>query len=255
MEKEKLFKEFPPVSKESWKDKINTDLKGADFERKLVWKTGEGFNVQPFYTESDLEKHSYLEVCPGDFPFLRGQNIQGNKWLVRQDIKIDDIKEANARALDIRLKGVDSFCFEFKKGYVPTTDDIEHLLHNIRLDLMEINFDTEFPLEILQIIDQLARKYNRDLDKVSGSLSYDPLGFYSATGKFHSSHEKDFSLLSELINFSAHLPNFQVITVDGSLFHNAGSLIVSQLAFTLAKGADYLTYLTGKGIDVDTAAP
>ena len=41
--KEKLFTEFPPVSTEQWEAVITTDLKGADYERKLVWKTGEGF--------------------------------------------------------------------------------------------------------------------------------------------------------------------------------------------------------------------
>ena len=47
--KEKLFDMFSPVTTEEWKAKITTDLKGADFDRKLVWRTNEGFNVQPFY--------------------------------------------------------------------------------------------------------------------------------------------------------------------------------------------------------------
>ena len=43
--KENLFDMFPPISTQEWKDKINVDLKGADFDRKLVWRTNEGFNV------------------------------------------------------------------------------------------------------------------------------------------------------------------------------------------------------------------
>ena len=46
--KEKLFSEFPPVTTEEWMAKITADLKGVPFEKKLVWKTGEGFNVNPF---------------------------------------------------------------------------------------------------------------------------------------------------------------------------------------------------------------
>lgn len=47
--REKLFTEFPPVPTEKWEEVITADLKGADYERKLVWKTGEGFNVRPYY--------------------------------------------------------------------------------------------------------------------------------------------------------------------------------------------------------------
>ena len=44
--KEKLFSDFPGVSTEAWMEKITADLKGADFEKKLVWKTNEGFTVR-----------------------------------------------------------------------------------------------------------------------------------------------------------------------------------------------------------------
>jgi methylmalonyl-CoA mutase len=48
--KEKLFSDFPAVSTEQWMEKITADLKGADFEKKLVWRTNEGFKVKPFYS-------------------------------------------------------------------------------------------------------------------------------------------------------------------------------------------------------------
>ena len=53
--KEKLFSDFSPVSTEKWMEKVTADLKGADFEKKLVWKTNEGFKVKPFYRMEDLE--------------------------------------------------------------------------------------------------------------------------------------------------------------------------------------------------------
>lgn len=34
--------------------------KGADYERKLVWKTGEGFNVRPYYRAENLEGIKFL---------------------------------------------------------------------------------------------------------------------------------------------------------------------------------------------------
>lgn len=52
--KEKLFKEFPPITREQWEEKIKADLKGADYEKKLIWDTGEGFKAQPYYRKEDL---------------------------------------------------------------------------------------------------------------------------------------------------------------------------------------------------------
>jgi len=254
MEKEPLFKEFPPVSTEAWKKKIIADLKGADYRKKLVWKTPEGFDVEPFYRREDLAGKDNLNVLPGDYPFLRGKTTRGNPWLVRQDIPVDNLAEANRKALDISLKGVDALGFIFTGDFVPETDTIDKLLQNIRADLIELNYSTRYPLKTVGIIDSLAKKYNRDLDKIRGSVDYDPLGYFSRYGRFYHSKEEDFKLLERLLQATELLPRFHVLTVDGSLFHNAGSGIVSQLAFTLAKGADYLTYLTGACFEVDQVA-
>ena len=70
--KEKLFSDFPGVSTEAWMEKITADLKGADFEKKLVWKTNEGFKVKPFYRQEDLEGLKTTEGLPGQFPYVRG---------------------------------------------------------------------------------------------------------------------------------------------------------------------------------------
>ena len=70
--KEKLFFEFPPTSTEEWMEVVKKDLKGADFEKKLVWKTQEGFNVQPFYRKEDIESLKTTDAVPGVFPYLRG---------------------------------------------------------------------------------------------------------------------------------------------------------------------------------------
>ena len=76
-----LFSDFPPVSTKEWMDKITADLKGADFDKKLVWRTNEGFSVQPFYRAEDLESLKYLETQPGEFPYLRGNNATRNNFV------------------------------------------------------------------------------------------------------------------------------------------------------------------------------
>ena len=90
--KEKLFTEFQSPSKQEWLDKIQVDLKGADFEKKLVWRTNEGFNMQPFYLREDIEGLATPNALPGEFPFVRGNKKDNNVWRVRQNIVVDDAK-------------------------------------------------------------------------------------------------------------------------------------------------------------------
>ena len=87
--KEKLFSDFAPTTTEQWMEKVTADLKGADFEKKLVWKTNEGFKVKPFYRMEDLEELKTTNALPGEFPYLRGTKKDNNEWLVRQEIKVE----------------------------------------------------------------------------------------------------------------------------------------------------------------------
>ena len=99
---EKLFTEFPPVPTEKWEEVITADLKGADYERKLVWKTGEGFNVRPYYRAENLEGIKFLGSQAGEFPYVRGTHAH-NRWRVHQTVSVVCPKEANAEALKILM--------------------------------------------------------------------------------------------------------------------------------------------------------
>ena len=99
-EKEKLFDMFSPVSREEWVDKITVDLKGADFNKKLVWRTNEGFDVQPFYRREDLEGLPTLGSLPGQFPYVRGTR-DNNDWLSRQALQGNTPAELNEHARHI----------------------------------------------------------------------------------------------------------------------------------------------------------
>ena len=85
---EKLFTDFPPVSTQQWEEQILRDLKGADYEKKLVWKTLDGFKVRPYYRQEDLKHIPYLDTLPGVEPFLRGTR-ENNDWLIRQSFPVD----------------------------------------------------------------------------------------------------------------------------------------------------------------------
>ena len=101
-EKEKLFAEFPAVSTEQWEAVITTDLKGADYERKLVWKTAEGFNVRPYYRAENLEGIEFLGSQAGEFPYVRGTH-KGNDWAIHQTVNVKCPKAANEEALKTYL--------------------------------------------------------------------------------------------------------------------------------------------------------
>ncbi len=251
-----LFAEFPSSSAEQWKQKVIDDLKGADYEKKLVWRPNEGFRIEPFYTAEDLKQQEYLQQLPGKFPYVRGNKETGNEWFVRQDIPVTDLKRANEKALDILMKGVDSLGFILDEDGEYSKDDLDLLLKNIFAEMVEINFSgSRHSLSLMKNHYEMLVRYNRSLSKIYGSIEYDPFGRLITRGRYYSSLDEDLETCHQLINVAEHLPHFTVISVSGDQFKNAGATIVEELAFSLATGAEYLTRLTEKGLSVGQVAP
>jgi methylmalonyl-CoA mutase len=249
-----LFSEFAPVSTQAWMDKITADLKGADFEKKLVWKTNEGFSVRPFYRQEDLDSLKYLDSLPGEFPFVRGTKTT-NKWLVRQDIIVKNVAAANAKALVLLTKGVDSLGFIFEDEALVTPENVKVLLQNIASKDVELNFKTRHGnKKLLQFVSDELKSQNCDLAKAKGSINFDPIGSLTIGGKICETIEKSMNYVAEVVTEGKNLPLFQVLNVNARYFGNAGSSIVQELAFGLSIGNEYLTQLTERAISVDDAA-
>ena len=94
-----LLVDFPEVTTEEWMEVVKADLKGADFDKKLLWKTNEGFNVKPFYRAEDIQGLATTEAEPGKFPYVRGTKPDNN-WFVRQDIVVKEVAVANKKLLN-----------------------------------------------------------------------------------------------------------------------------------------------------------
>ena len=244
--KEKLFSEFAPVSTEEWMAKITADLKGVPFEKKLVWKTGEGFNVNPFYRAEDIEGLKTTESLPGEFPYVRGTK-KDNDWKVRQNIEVTCFKGANEKALDILNKGVTSLGFIIKGSDV-NAENIATLLDGICPECVELNFNTcNCKAEMLiGILADYFKGKGADLEKCKGSVNYDPFKKPLVKGK---ENENWVEAAAAVLKAGAALPGYKVLAVNAFYFNNAGAYISQELGYALAWGNELLAKLTEAGLD------
>lgn len=250
--KEKLFSDFPPVGTQEWMEKISVDLKGADYEKKLIWKTNEGFKVKPFYRREDLEGSKLTDALPGEFPYLRGIQKKDNTWFIRQDIKADDAVAANAKALDILNKGVDSLGFIIPSQNV-SEEFIEQLLSGICCECVELNFSTcqRHTLPLAKILTTYFQKKGYDPKSIKGSVNFDPIGRMMTIGKDRS---KILQQLKELVETVAAYPHFRCVGVNSIQLNNAGAYIFQELGYALAWGNEYLSLMTEAGLPAALAA-
>lgn len=248
----KLFTEFKPVTTDEWEAKINADLKGKDYERALVWKTYEGFKVHPYYRQENLDGKEYLESLPGEFPFVRGNKKTNNDWLIRQNIFVSDLEEANKKALTVLGRGVTSLGFLFNDCCSVTSDNIEVLLKDICLEAAEVNLVCPTDdCNCAELFIQYVSEGKFDNKNVIASTAIDPLGTFALKGVIE---EDAVVKLKSIVERAKQVPNFRTIAVHGKFFANSGASIVQELAFSLAQGTEYLTQLTDTGISTDDAA-
>ena len=248
--KEKLFTEFPPISTEEWKAKVVADLKGADFEKKLVWRTNEGFNVQPMYRAEDIKDLKTTDSLPGEYPFVRGTKTNNN-WFIRQEIVVNDVKAANEKALDILNKGVDSLGFKLKVE--PTTENIATLLNGVVLGGVEVNFAC-CPGKAVELANALVAyiKANKAEETFKGSIEFNP---YKRLLKHGLAFHKDITATAvELVKAVADVKDLRVLAVDSYMLTNAGAYIYQEIGYALAWGTQWMTALTEAGLSADEVA-
>jgi methylmalonyl-CoA mutase len=240
----KLFADFPEISTSMWKEKIKADLKGADYQKKLVWESDEGISVKPYYRQEDLDRKEYLKGLGS----LKNPSGAPNGWLICQDLSVGkDLKEANLRIKAALKGGAQAIRIRLVESSVPSQAILEDLLKDIHLGETELHFAGLLEADALfDSLLGLARSKATDPSLLHGSLGADPLGKMTESGVPIGSLENIGPLIEKVNKIS---PDLKVIEVQGAMIQNAGGTLVEELAFSLAMASEYMSILTSKNID------
>lgn len=229
-----LFSEFPKITKNDWVTQVTKDLKGKNFEETLVWQTLENFEVQPYYSEEDLQ----------NLPIANIQAAQKNKnsasWQNRAYIKYNTEKEVNVLIINYLQRGVSSVVIDFGNTDVKTVDWVK-LLNNVKLSDNPVFFKTPYREQALEQLTKIVHylpKGGFQVDVLAELFLNDEPTLSNYTW------ENTKQILSKTLQFS----QFSAFTVESHVFHNAGANTAQELAFTLASAVEYIDKLTDLGL-------
>ena len=218
--KKHLLTDFDPVSAKAWKQKIQVDLKGAEYNETLISKTLEGIHIKPFYHNDDGIATKEIPGTPSG-------------WNITQGVFIDDVKIANNIAIDALEKGAEAIVFTAEKPF-----NIPSVFKDFPFSKATIYFDFSFlDIEFVKELSLYLTKH-----KAEFYLNLDPVGKLSKEGNWFKSQKEDFKALQSLSKTG------NTISVDTTNYQNAGANMVQQLAYALAHANEYLNHQTTNSI-------
>ncbi len=226
---EHLLEEFPPVSTAEWETAIARDLKGADYEKRLIWRSEEGLAVKPYYRAEDLKDLACMDATPGAFPYRRGARATGD-WLIREEIDALNAETANCEACAAVAAGAEGIAFS--SLLVEGGADLEVLLAN--LDEIPVHFE-HGDEKLAQLLTE-RRRAGRCTARIS--TGSDALA------------RVDFA--AEVIGNAPD--GFVPFTIHGDVFEEAGATAAEEVGFTLAAGVDFLGAMQERGVNPGQAA-
>lgn len=218
-----LFNEFESVSSKAWKQKIQVDLKGADYNEALIWKTNEGIDVKPFYHADEFES------------LPNTSNSKATEWKICQLINVtDDAKEANLKAIDAINRGAESLLFHMQSENISIND----LFQDIDLAKIPIEIKCDFLSEsIIKKVNTVASSISK---KPQINIQTDIIGHLAKTGNWYNNIKDDH------LKFESIIKNTNQISIDLGLYQNAGATIIQQLGYGLAHINEYLNHFENK---------
>ena len=209
-----LFQEFENVSSKEWKQKIQVELKGADYNDTLIWESLEGIKVKPFYHKDEFKKNTTIKTAVSQFK-------------IAQNIFTHDIAKSNTKALDSINRGAE--CIRFTIQSEET--NIEELMRDLPLEKTTYYFNVDFlSLDFFKKVNEFATSKNAKI-----ILLLDPIGQLAKEGNWFENQEKDFQKLDQLISES----KISFLNIKANTYQNAGANCIQQLAYTLAHVNEY----------------
>src|SRR3970040_2076556 len=137
-----LFDDFDPVSSKQWKQKIQFELDGADYNETLIWNSPEDIKVKPFYHKDEFE---------GSFSL----NTKATEFKICQNIFVHDLEKSILRATDSINRGAESIRFTIEDE----NTNVKKLLESLPLEKLEIYFNLTFlSIDFVKKIDAIAKE-------------------------------------------------------------------------------------------------
>jgi len=212
-----LFDDFNPVSSKQWKQKIQFELNGADYNEALIWNSPEDIQVKPFYHNDE-------------FKGAANSNTKASEFKICQNIFVHDLEKSNGRALDSISRGAESIRFTIENESI----DVTKLLQNIPLENVTIYFNLSFlSIDFVKKIEAIAKE-----KKTKIYCTLDPIGQLAKEGNWFTTKEKNNFDSLNLISVTTSSVSF--ISINCGLYQNAGANIVQQIAYSLAHANEYL---------------
>ncbi|WP_407556994.1 methylmalonyl-CoA mutase subunit beta [Winogradskyella sp. 4-2091] len=211
-----LFSDFEGVSSKGWKQKIQVDLKGADYNDTLIWKNNEGIDVKPFYHSDEFESLPDTSINPK------------TTWAISQFIQVNTAKDSNLKAIDAISRGAENIIFHIKADHITP----EELFKNIDLSAVSIDIKCDF---LSEEFTQKILDYTHHISNGSQvTIHTDIIGNLAQTGNWYA------NLKGDHIKFEAIVKSTNQFSIDLDLYQNAGATIIQQLAYGLAHCNEYL---------------
>lgn len=212
-----LFDDFNPISSKQWKQKIQFELDGADYNETVIWHSPEDIQVKPFYHRDEFSKAAVVKT-------------EASNFKICQNIFVHDIDKSIQRALNTIERGAESLRFTIENEKT----DVEKLLETLPLENRTVYFNLNFiSIDFVKLLDTISIQ-----KKALFYCNMDPIGHFAREGNWLTTSDKN--NFETLENISKATTNLSLLSVDLGLYQNAGANITQQIAYSLAHANEYL---------------
>ena len=226
-----LFNDFEKVTSKQWKNQIQYELKGADYNDTLVWESLEGIKVKPFYHNDEDAVTTAVSTQVTNFSIV-------------QEIYVFDTEKSIAKANEVLKRGAESIRFIIPSKEINVVNIINQLQQQPKAVYLQLLF---LDADVVEQINTEAAKLQFEV-----FVMIDPIHQLTFDGNFYKDGTSDFEVLNKINQKSS---NINWLTVKATTYQNAGANMVQQIAYTLAHTNEYLNRIENfdKNITVEVA--